>query len=169
MASDDLRTYEPTVIPDTPFPDQVIEGVSSDAQGKDGVYSPKIVKEQPFPTKKIAHELIGSVLNTRSKKILQEFQFTEHGAIQVGKYTNGVNGDIRISPAGITARNQSGLTTLAIDGDTGDAVFAGTLEAGTLIGGDGQVTIDNPGDGGRVMVNDGTYNRVLLGFHQGGF
>lgn len=146
MADDKVYTQE--VIEDTPFPQEDGTVPYTDAQSTSGeIYSQKTIKPQTMPTKRVAVELIGSMLNTKSKKILGEFQFTKNGAIQVGEYTNGVSGDIRISPNGITARNLSGLTTFSLDGDNGDAVFAGTIQAGTLISGvvavgDGDILID---------------------------
>jgi len=88
-----------------------------------------------FPQPQVAVELLSTALNTRSKKIIQEFQFTPSGALQIGTLTPGVSGDIRISPNGITARDQSGNTTFDLDGDTGDAVFAGNLQSGTVVTG----------------------------------
>jgi len=139
--------YTPEEIPDQPFPGQ--EGTAELVGGKasGGVYTPTEIKDKPFPTKRIAQELISAVLNTKSKKILGEFQFTPSGAIQIGKYANGVSGDLRLSPAGITARNISGLTTFAIDADTGDAVFKGDVRAGSLIS---EATIE----GGAININD---------------
>ena len=125
------------------------------------------IDDQSLPTKKIAVELLSSALNTRSQKINKEFTFTETGAIAVGKYEAGVSGDVKVSPAGIVARNSSGLTTFALDGDTGDAVFAGTIQAGTLISGevvvgDNSVRID--GENRRIIVYDEAGDaRVLIG------
>ena len=154
------KVYYPETIEDSPFPGQ--EGVavfSVNQPSSGGIYKPAEINEQVIPAKRVAVELIGASLNTKSRKILAEFQFTEMGAIQVGKYQTGVSGDLRISPNGITARNSSGLTTFTIDGDTGDAVFAGTVQAGTLISGavavgDGDILID--GDTKRMIfyVND---------------
>ena len=82
-----------------------------------------------FPRTILAHELLSTILNTQTKKILGEFKFSELGAIRIGNYENGVSGDIRLSPSGILGRNTSGDTTFSIDGETGDATFGGTLSA----------------------------------------
>lgn len=168
----DDKIYYPETIDDNPLPSQ-ITGVSfSDSPGKGEVTGPNKIKDQGVPYKRVAVELIGSALNTKSRKILAEFEFTESGALQIGKYTNGVSGDLRITPNGITARDKSGLTTFAIDGSTGNAVFKGTIQANSLISGlvvvgDNRVVID--GANARMLVNDKTNDRVLIGYHEGGF
>ncbi len=158
MADTDEKVYTPEVIEESPFPQE--EGVVSiqESQSKSGdIYGPQTIKEKTPPTKRIAVELIGKSLNTKSRKILAEFQFTQSGALQVGKYENGVSGDIRVSPDGIVARNKAGLTTFLLDGDAGDALFAGTIQAGTLISGavavgDGDILID--GETKRMIFYD---------------
>ena len=170
--SKEPKVYTPQVIDDTPFPQEGVLDQTVTQASSNGTYKPTETKEQSFPTKKVAVELLSTSLNTRSKKILSEFQFTKSGAIQVGEYTNGVSGDLRLSPSGITARNTSGITTFAIDGETGDATFAGTIQAGTLISGmvvvgDNNVVIN--GDERNIIVNDGTNDRVLLGYQLNGF
>lgn len=168
------KVYYPEVIPDQPFPNQD-GGASLESSGSGSAntpFSPTELANQPFPTKRIAVELLSVALNTRSKKILQEFKFTPSGAIQIGEYTPGVNGDIRISPGGVLGRNSLGDTTFALDGETGDAVFAGTLQTGTLISGsvivgDNSVIID--GENRRIIVNDGVNDRILIGKQIGGF
>lgn len=144
-----IKVYSPTIIAEASFPteDSALVTQNADASNSGQVYQSKETPEQSFPTLKIATELLSSAINTRSKKILQTFEFTQSGALQIGKYENGVSGDLKLSPAGIVARNSSGITTFAIDGDTGDAFFLGTLQAGTLVGGavavgDGSILID---------------------------
>jgi len=61
-----------------------------------------------------------------------------------------VSGDLRISPNGITARDSAGLTTFSIDGTTGNAVFKGTVQAGSFITDNVQVT-----DEGIYIYNGG--------------
>ncbi len=155
---DKQKVYYPEIIEDTPFP--TIEGEvtfdSSDTKSGD-TFKNTTIKPQGFPTRKVAHEVIGSALNTKSRKILAEFEFTQTGAMQIGKYANGVSGDIRISPTGIVARNSSGLNTFALDGETGDATFAGTIQAGSLIAGivavgDNSIVID--GEARRMVWYD---------------
>jgi len=170
MADD--KVYTPEVVADVGFPtSETIDSSVSQTTGND-TYSPQTTKATSFPKKIIAQETIGSALNTKSRKILADFEFTETGAISIGKYTNGVSGDIRISPNGITARDSAGLTTFAIDGDTGNATFKGTIQAETVIGGavvvgDNNVVID--GENKNIIVNDGDNDRILIGYQQGGF
>lgn len=161
------KIYYPETIEDTPFPLQ--EGAVSfdiDQKTSNDKYGAKEVKSRDFPTRRVAYELLGSALNTRSRKILAEFEFTQTGAIQIGDYKNGESGDLRISPNGITARDSSGLTTFAIDGDTGNAVFKGEIQAGAFISGlvvvgDNNLIMD--GEAIRFIVNDDYNDRVLIG------
>lgn len=147
---DNEKVYTPEVIESNPLPGQenlVSYDVSQKGSEKTGEYGPATTKEQLVPTKKVAVELLGDRLNTRTRKILSEFQFTPSGAIQVGNYQNGDQGDIRISPNGIVARDRTGLNTFALDGLTGDATFAGEIQAGSLVSGavavgDGNILID---------------------------
>lgn len=144
----DIKTFTQEVIPDVAFPveDSVIsekETIGGTAQ----VVKPTEISEQSMPTPRVAVELISTQLNTRTAKILAEFGFTPSGAIQIGKYENGVSGDIRISPNGILGRDLSGNTTFAIDADTGNATFAGEVRTGSsvtglLTVGDSAVVID---------------------------
>ncbi len=161
----DDKVYTPTVIDDQPFPgedvsiDPLAEGSTKD------VKTPTAIKSNPFPVKRIATELLSSSLNTKSRKIMSEFQFTKMGAIQIGDYRNGVSGDIKISPDGLVAKNRSGITTIAIDGDTGDAVFAGTIQAGTVVGGKvivGDDSIEINGETKRIIFYDDAGVPVIL-------
>lgn len=170
---DKEKVYTPQTIEDQPLPGEDTTTSSPTSQSSTSVVvSPATIKNQSFPTKRIAHELIGSALNTRSKKILAVFEFTDSGALQIGKYENGVSGDLRITPNGITARDLAGITTFAIDGTTGDAVFKGTIQAESIISGivsvgNNNVIID--GANKQIIVNDGTNDRVLIGFQENGF
>lgn len=134
----DGQIFTQEVIPDNPLPGQTgvvtIEATSS-SPDKSGMATQSKIQEQWVPTKKIATELLSDNLNTRSKKILAEFQFTPSGAIQIGDYRQGDAGDIRISPDGIVARDKYGNTTFALDGVDGSAVFSGRIQTGTLIAG----------------------------------
>lgn len=168
----DLKVYTQEVIEETPFPQDEVSNVTTTQSSSGGNYKATEIKDGPIPAKRIAVEVIGSVLNTQSRKILQEFQFTKSGAIQVGEYENGLSGDLRISPNGITARDKSGITTFAIDGTTGSATFAGTVQAGTLIS--GKVVVGNnnviiDGENRRMLINDGTNDIILIGYQSGGF
>lgn len=142
------KILSPGTIENTPFPNQLdnTNFGSSQSTGND-ISGSKQTQNQGFPISKQAVDLIGPALNTKSLKILAEFQFTESGAIQIGKYVGGVSGDIRISPSGIVGRNKSGVITFAVDADTGDAIFKGTVQAGSLIS--GGVII-----GGSININD---------------
>lgn len=152
------KVYTPTVIAESPFPASdgtVATEQNMAAASGAAVYTQKDIPDQSFPTPRIAVELLSNVINTRSKKILQEVQFTQSGALQIGKYENGVSGDLRISPTGIVARNSSGITTFTIDGDTGDAYFSGTIQAGTVIGGAVAVGDDD-------ILIDGATKRMIF-------
>lgn len=169
---EDVKVYTPETIQDNPFPvdNQVVSDGSQSTTG--GVYSSEKIGDSEFPTKRIAVEVISSKLNTQSKKILAEFSFTESGAIRVGKYEDGESGDIRISPDGIVARNKAGDTTFALDGETGDATFAGAIQAGSVITGEvivGDNNIILDGANKRIIINDGSYDRILMGFQKNGF
>ena len=132
---DKPKVYTPEVIPDAGFP---LEGTpttaitSSTQQTTNQTYGAKEMAEQGFPLKMVAKEVLSSAINTITKKITKAFEFTKSGALQIGEYINGVSGDIRISPDGITARNNAGNTTFSIDGDTGDAIFTGDVRASTF-------------------------------------
>lgn len=159
---DDLKVYTPTEIEDTPFPQEGDAILATSQQTAGGNYSPKTTKDIDFPDLRVAFELLSSSLNTRSKKILSAFEFTPSGALQIGKYQQGESGDIRISPNGIVARNDLGNQTFVLDGDTGDAIFAGTIQSGTLIA--GRVVIGNNTwiiDGNSVTPQMVLYNNDL--------
>ena len=86
-----------------------------------------------FPGSRVAREVISRTLDTQRKKILGEFTFNNQGAFKVGTYEAGVSGELAISSGGITAINSANETTFAIDGDTGDATFGGTLTANVVV------------------------------------
>lgn len=169
---DTVKVYENQTIADLPFPQEQQAAMPTTGSGS-GVFSNERIPDEGFPEKRIATEVIGEALNTRSQKILAEFGFTPSGAIQIGTYQNGVSGDIRISPSGIVARNISGLVTFTLDGDTGDAVFKGTVQASRFVSeslitglidvglGTGYVRLD--GDKNRIVVHDGTNPRIVIG------
>lgn len=137
-------------------------------------------------SKRIISELIVANLNTQTAQILGAFEFGASGAIQIGTYSSGVTGDIRISPNGIVARNKDNVTTFALDGDDGSATFLGTVAANSVIScdvsasritagtiaaaanlGNSSVVLD--GANKRIIVNDGTNDRVLIGYLSGKF
>lgn len=84
----------------------------------------------------ITSAALSSKLDTAAGTILGQFALQGSGALQIGTYTNGSSGDIRITPNGITARNSSGATTFSLDGTTGAAVFKGDITgaSGTFAG-----------------------------------
>lgn len=146
----DEKVYTPEVIESSPLPGDnsiVVSDPSTQSGSEANGYSPTTIKENFVPTKRVATELLSTKLNTQSRKVMGEFTFTPQGAFKVGDYKAGEHGELRFSPDGLVAINKNGLTTVAIDGDTGDATFAGTIQAGTLISGavavgDGNILID---------------------------
>jgi hypothetical protein len=165
------KVYAPEIIEETPFPNGEAQ-VDSVTQSSGDVISPATTPEKDFPTKRISHELISTAMNTRSKKILQEFDLVQSGALKIGNFEDGITGDLKITPNGLTARDKAGITTFAIDGTSGDAVFKGTLQAGSIISGliqvgDSSVVID--GDNRQIIVNDGVTDRILIGYQKDGF
>jgi hypothetical protein len=153
----DEKVYTPAVIDDNPFPNGELVDLGTTQSTSNQTYGAQKITDQSFPTKRIAVELIGTALNTQSRKILAEFEFTKSGALQIGLYESGVSGDVKISPNGIVARDSSGITTFTLDGDTGSATFKGTVQAGTLISGavavgDGDILID--GETKRMIFYD---------------
>ena len=171
MAED--KVYKPVEIEDSTLPGELESNVSSSQSSSGGVYSAGKTEDSGFPVKRIAVELMSTALNTKSRKILAEFEFTESGAIQIGKYDNGVSGDLRITPGGITARDKAGITTFAIDGETGSAVFKGSIQSGSLI--TGEVVVGNnrvilDGDNARMLIyDDDGIPRILIGYQESGF
>ena len=168
------QVYYNETIEETSFPEDesVIDYATRQSTSND-TYSNEETESQAFPYRKVAHELISSSLNTKSKKILGEFEFTQSGALQIGQYENGISGDVKISPAGIVARNSAGTTTFTLDGETGDATFKGTIQTGAIVSGivavgDNNVVID--GDAKRIVVyDDDGIPRIILGYQAGGF
>ena len=131
------KVYTNEVVPENPYPGEVVEStvVTSSQEGKGDIYTSSTTKEKTYPTRKIATELIGSALNTRSKKVLQEFELVQSGGFKVGNYQAGVSGEVSYTPVGIVAKNKSGILTVVIDGEAGDAIFRGTLQTGAIISG----------------------------------
>lgn len=86
-------------------------------------------------------EIISKSLNTMERKIRGSYYFSPQGAFKIGKYVAGVSGEISQSPNGIIAKNKNGVNTFALDGDTGDATFLGTVTA--LAGAIGGFTIQS--------------------------
>lgn len=166
----DDKIYTPEVIEDIPFPSDDAEIQIQESIQSGQTVTPAKTKDQNFPRRIIARETISSSLNTKSRKILATFEFTEMGALQIGKYQNGISGDIRISPSGILARNLAGELTFALDGESGDAVFKGTITTGAVISGEVVVgnnrlilTVTEDGQP-QIILNDGQNDRILIGY-----
>jgi len=150
-----VQVYTPEIISDTPLPQQVESDFSVENPSANSIFKPETIKDQLLPTKKVAVELLSQAINSRSKKVLQSFSFTQSGAIQIGSFEAGISGDIKISPVGLVARDSAGNTTIAIDGDTGDAVFTGTLRSRSTITGDVVV-------GNNSVIIDGANRRMIF-------
>lgn len=163
--ADENKIYYPEIIETFAFPDVAVEeeAGSTNYEGKTNL-SPSTKVDQQFPPRRIARETISESINTKTKQILGTFTFGQVGAIAIGVYENGVSGDIRITPSGLVARNINGVETIAIDGSDGSAVFRGTIQAGAVVA--GNVTVSGQGS---FVVNDGTYDVILLGYLSGGF
>lgn len=171
----DEKVYTPEVIEENPLPDSSVAvplQTSQPGNKSAGTMEQVQIKERGYPGKKVAHELMSAALNTRTRRILEKFEFTPSGSLQIGDYQEGDSGDIQISPNGIVARDVFGNTTFALDGTDGSAVFAGTIQTGALISGvvavgDNSVVID--GESRSIIINDGTNDIILIGFQEGGF
>ena len=146
----DDKTYHQEIVQDNPFPGEPLLVPLTSQANPAGTFSPSVSKDKTFPIKRTAVELLSTALNTRSRKILEKFDLVQSGAIQIGNFKEGLTGDLRLTPNGITARDIAGLTTFAIDGSDGSAVFAGEVRSGTLITGTVVVT-----DGNIALYNNG--------------
>lgn len=167
MATEKIYTQQ--TISDIPFPQKEEQylSVSSGNTTKDQ-NQPATIQNNGFPTKLVARETISSSLNTKSRKIQAEYQFTESGALRIGKFELGVSGEMNLSPDGLSARNSDNEVTFAIDGRTGDATFKGTLEAGTLVGGTvivGNNTwiIDGDPENPRIILYNNGIPEIVIG------
>lgn len=165
--ADATEVYYPQQISDNPIPtnDSILipaQNIGTSPTGKT-VNTTSSVHNNPIPQRVVAHETISNVFDTVTKKIKGVFEFTKLGALKIGEYVNGVSGEIDITPNGITAKNVNGDTTFSLDGTTGDGTFLGTLQAGTLLGGDNKAVIDDDGSGnGRIVLYDSSNNPVIL-------
>lgn len=171
MAKD---VYEPEIVPANPFPNELVSPITRSSQGTGDTVTPTVAKDNKFPVKRTAVELLSTALNTRSRKILEEFELVQSGGIQIGKFLEGLSGDVRITPNGLTGRNIAGLVTFALDTD-GNLTLVGELRSGSTI--TGQVIVGNNGviidvdENGNpsIIVNDGTHDRVIIGYQANGF
>jgi len=144
------KNYTPETAQETPFPGEPTILNTQNQPSSSGNYAPITTKEKTMPVKRLAVELLSTALNTKSRKILQEFVLEQSGGFKIGDFKQGISGEMSLTPNGQTAKNKSGITTFAIDGDTGDAIFAGELKSGSLITGTVQVT-----DGNIALYNGG--------------
>jgi len=147
---DEEKVYYPEVIQTNPFPGGEGEFSENYIVTTKDVNGEKIVTQQKykpkgFPKRLIAHETIGQALNTKSRKILSDFELIDQGALRVGRHQPGVSGELSLTPAGIMALNQAGITTFAIDGETGDVTFLGEMQGGS-ININNQFEVDNEGN-----------------------
>ena len=168
------ENYEPEVVPETPFPNEVVSSITPSSQDTKGAFTPAVGKDKTLPKKRSAVELLSTALNTRSRKVLQEFELQQSGGFQIGKFEEGISGDVRITPNGLTGRNIAGLVTFALDTD-GNLALVGELRSGStvtgqVVVGNNRVIIDVDDDGQpTIIINDGTYDRVILGYQANGF
>lgn len=143
------KIYTPEVITENALPsdDTTVSSTSSSETTTSDISTPTTIKETAVPSKRVATELISTVLDTKRQKIQGEFQFTPSGAIKIGDYKEGISGEVLISPNGIITKDIHGNVTIGLDALLGDAVFAGRIQAGTVITGavavgDGNILID---------------------------
>ena len=166
------KVFHPEVVQDQPFPNEGGGEIPKGETLPSGTYSPTTTPATEITRKRVAVELLSQALNTRTKRILQEFELELSGGFKIGNYKDGETGDVRITPNGITARDKAGVTTMSLDGTTGDAIFKGKIQSGSVVTGsvvvgNNQVIID--GANKRIVVNDGSDDRVLIGYQSGGF
>lgn len=134
---DEEKVYYPETITETPFPLQEGDAVPAlspvvSGSGDARTTAPPTVKTKQFPQHLIAHETISQAINTKSRRILKDFELVDSGALRVGKFQSGVSGEMAITPAGLTALNKAGIRTLAIDAETGDVVIIGEFQGGSI-------------------------------------
>lgn len=170
------KIYTSETIEDVQFPTLITDTTTAlgSATNTSSQLSPNEVPEQAFPRQTIANDVISSSFDSQQRRILGEYEFAVNGALQIGKYVSGTSGDVRITPDGIVGRNSAGATTFSIDAVTGDATFKGTIAAGSLIAGRTDIGVSNgnvyiDGANARIIISDGTYDRILIGKQVGAF
>ena len=166
--AEDLKVYSPTETEEVPFPQEGVAQFGESQQSAGQSFSPKVTEDVNFPDPRMAHELISRALNTRSKKILQEFTLTEFGGLRIGKYQQGVSGEVLITGGGLVAKNSLGDETLVLDGETGDAIFAGIIQTGAIIAGrvivgNNTWVIDGDQDAPRILLYNNGIPEILIG------
>lgn len=175
----DDKVYSLPTIPDFPFPEDIsptanLSTTASTLSRTNQTYGVPTTKEVEFPRQIVSRQTISETFNTQTKQILDVYSFGNIGAVVCGGYVEGVSGEVRMSPNGIVAKNVNGVTTFALDGTTGNATFNGEIMSGSVVTGtvyvgdtNGNVRID--GANKRIIINDGTHDRVIIGFQSGGF
>lgn len=166
------KVFQQEIVQDNPFPGEILEQYTPSSATNVGEFTPSVSQNKPFPIKRTAVELLATALNTRSRKILEAFELQQSGGFQIGNFKEGLTGDLRITPNGITARDISGLITFLLDGTDGSAIFRGEVRAGSIITGevivgDNRVIID--GENKQIIINDGSNDRILIGYQKDGF
>lgn len=155
-----MTVLQPETISEQLFPnlESATSPSNSTSNGSSSGEKVETSQERGFPTASIATHVISDSLDTQSRRILAEYNFGESGALLIGRFVDGISGELRISPDGLVAKNKNGETTFTLDATTGDATFKGILAAGSLIAGS-RVYITERG----IIVNDGYYDRIIIG------
>lgn len=159
------KVYTPEVVEENPFPggESVVQTTPATTAG---TFAPSTTEEKALPSKRQATELLSTALNTRSRKVLGEFELAQSGGFRVGTYQEGISGEVALTPGGLAARNRAGIQTFVLDGETGDAVFAGQIQTGSVIAGRvlvGDGSIELNGDNTQILIYVGDIANILLG------
>lgn len=164
-----MAVYTPETITDNQYSSEGIAPTSVSSSNTPVSTTTPETQTNPYTVKPntekiVAFDVIGLSIDTHKQVILGNYSFGQVGALAIGEYVPGESGDIRISPNGIIARNVNGDITILIDGTTGDVTVKGTITAGSLV--TGNVVVQGAG---AFIVNDGSYDVILLGYQSGGF
>lgn len=142
------QTIQPQVIKEIPFPGQSSE--SSGEKDTKSTFYPDTIPGVNFPKVNIASSIRSLNLNTEARTIGANFTFQNLGAISIGTVSGtgtALSGTgVRISPYGIYGYN-AGSVKFSLNALTGDAVFAGTIQAGTVVASGALVVGTNVGLG----------------------
>ena len=153
-----IKIIEPPVIEVLPLNDQQGQfdnNYASKTSKIDDTTTQKETKFRPLTPPQYAKEVVSRRLNTIKGEITSKFNFSEFGAIRLGK--KGESGKVEITGDGITAENINGKTTFNLDGRSGDATFAGELASGSIMTGQ----IDMGADGFIIGGDENTYRWIL--------
>lgn len=131
-----MEGYQPQTIVDQAIP--LLSGDMSAAFGSSsggyGADTPESIPNVKIPGANISSDVISETLNTKTGSIKGTYKFEQMGALDIESTSNPLAG-VLISPTGILGTNSVGATTFALDAETGDATFSGTITASTIIGG----------------------------------